>query len=487
MDSRTFLRGAVKGAVAGGLAMSLYSQDMLATAGAAEPVQRPNFVFILADDLGWGDLACYGNGKIQTPNLDRMAAEGIRFTNFYSNSPVCSPSRCAFMTGQFPARNKFHYALSTRAENTERHMPNYLDTKIPTITHLLKDGGYATGHFGKWHLGSAPADPNAPAPEAYGIDESATFISNGQPCFPKDYLPHQSSEIIIDHSIKFIEAHKDKPFYINVWLSDPHSILAPTDEQMSLYESESVKKQTKGRFTSATQTYYAVITNMDKQVGRLLAKLDELNLSENTIVIFTSDNGPSPLWGWDTSHSGAGSVGPFRGSKASIYEGGIRMPCIVKWKGKTPAGIVDNDTVWSAVDFLPTFCKLADVALPEGASLDGENAVDCLRGKTFNRSKPLMWEYRYHPWGRYIDSPPALAMRQGKWKLMLDHDGSNVELYDVAGRGPEVDNLADNNSKVVKKMSKKLLDWSNALPGAADVPADAGVYEYPWPKSVSSN
>ena len=444
---------------------------------ADRPQGKPNIVFVFCDDLGFGDLGCYGNRRIKTPNLDKMAAQGLLFTNFTVPSPVCSPSRVGVMTGQFPARHCFHGHLASLDSNQQRGIPNYLNPKSVTVTQLMQSAGYATGHFGKWHMGG-PQDKEAPPPKGYGIDVSATVLSNGPSYKERGDRRADSSLRIMQCTLDFIESHAKQPFFANCWLVDPHSVLLPSQEQLDVYPA--LKSRAKG-FTSATQVYSAVITDVDKQVGRLLDTLKRLGLSENTLVVFSSDNGPAPIWGADTAHSGAGDVGPLRGCKASLYEGGIRVPFIAYWPGRIPAGRVDDSTVLSGVDLLPSFCSLAGIPVSPDLALDGQDMSGALLGNPMERTKPLMWEYRFGPWGRHLQKSPALAMRDGDWKLMMNPDRSRVELYNLKANPCEVDNLASENPDRAKRMSRQLLAWQQTLPGKDTMPAGAGSFEYPWP------
>jgi len=435
---------------------------------------RPNIVFILADDWGWGDLRCYGHRRIKTPNLDQLARQGIRFSQFYVCSGVCSPSRTAFMTGHFPARHRIHGHLSRPDLNARRGMPNYLDPHTPMVTRLLQEAGYATAHFGKWHLGRSEG---APLPSAYGIDKYITRSSN-EPGWDVEqpYFRAKSSELIIDETIRFIEDNRDRPFFVQAWFLLTHATLHPTDEQMKPY----AKFGPKGvPYKGADKIYYASVADGDTQIGRLMKKLDELGLAENTIVIFSSDNGPEDIHISNASHSAIGSPGPFRGRKRSLYEGGVRMPFIVRWPAGTPAGKVDQATVLSAVDFLPTMCSLAGVKLPDNLNPDGEDMSAALRGRPIERAHPLMWEWRFGIIGHVINKSPQLSIRDGNWKLMMNPYRSRVELYDISHDPSELYNLADRQPEVVEKLAERVLAWQATLP-KGPVDPDAGSNAYPW-------
>jgi len=328
----------------------------LAGAAAAFPQQRPsNVVFILADDLGWGDLGCYGHPHIRTPNLDRLAGQGAQFTQFYVNGSVCSPTRSAFMTGHFPARHRVHGHFAEHKLNEARSMPDWLDPSVVTLPKLLKDAGYATAHFGKWHLGSGPG---APEPHAYGFDDYRTVNANGPGWDQRDrFFRARSTELIVDETIRFVEQNRSRPFYVNVWSLLPHATLDPTEEQLKLYERYAPAGQVPHK--GATQIFYASVTALDSAVGRLLKRLEELGLTQNTLVLFSSDNGPEDMEIRNASHSGAGSAGPFRGRKRSLYEGGVRVPLLARWPGRIQTGRVDDTSVWTGVDFLPTISKPA--------------------------------------------------------------------------------------------------------------------------------
>ena len=447
------------------------------------PAKRPNFIFILADDLGWSDLGCYGHPQLKTPNLDRLAKQGTLFTQFYVNGSVCSPSRCAFMTGQYPARHKIHGHYAEHAVNAARGMNNWLDPKVPNVAALLHQAGYATAHFGKWHLGHGEG---APPPTDYGFDESRTINANGAGWTePDGSFRAKSSAAIVDETIRFITAHKDKPFYVNAWMLIPHATLNPTEEQMQPYAN----LQPGGKdfpFKSAAQIFYGSVTDMDKHIGRLLKALDDLGLAENTVILFSSDNGPEDIHVSNAGHSGVGSAGPFRGRKRSLYEGGIRVPGIVRWPGKIPAGQIDNQSVVAGVDWPPSVCKLAGVEIPAAHKLDGEDASDVFLGHPRARGAPLMWEWRFRIAGEPFHHSPMLAIRDSDWKLLLNPDRSRVELYEIKKDLTQLNNVAEKNPEVVARLSEKVLSWQKELPSG---PADPGGGQviYPWPSKEKSS
>ncbi len=444
-------------------------------APAQEPPRRPNVVFILADDWGWGDLGCTGHERLKTPNLDRLARQGILFTQFYVNGSVCSPTRAAFLTGRFPARLSMHGHLAAGEQNRARAMPNFLDPAVPTVTRALRAAGYATAHYGKWHLG---ASPDALLPDKYGFDEWRV----SDPRFPdwnlnRPELRSKSSAMIVDETIKFIEKRKEGPFYVQAWLHDTHATLNPSEEQMKPYARLAPAGVP---FKAAAQVYYAAATDADAQIGRLLARLDELGLARETIVIFSADNGPEEIMIGNASHSGVGSPGPFRGRKRSLYEGGVRVPFILRWPAGAPAGRVDNDTILSGVDFFPTLLAVSGAAA-EKSGLDGEDMSAAFRGKASARTKPLFWEWRFRIAGHVQNRSPILSMREGRWKLLMNPDRSRVELYDIPAEPGELNNLADRHPGVVKSMSERLLAWQGALPKGPTDPG-AGSNAYPWPR-----
>jgi arylsulfatase A-like enzyme len=433
----------------------------------------PNVVIVLIDDCGWGDFSCFGNQEAQTPHIDRIAAEGIRFEQFYVNSPICSPSRCALMTGQYPQRWKITSFLNHRADNERRGMAQWLDPVATTLAALLKREGYATGHFGKWHLGGQRDVDDAPPISGYGFDETLTnFEGMGAKLLPKTLKPGdaapgriwadaerlggpviwmQRSEItagFVDAAIPFINRSvaAGKPFFINLWPDDVHGPWWPP-----------VDRWAEGR----RPLYLAVLREMDRQLGRLFEHLrSSPELRENTLLLVCSDNGPEP---------GVGSAGSFRGTKATLYEGGIRSPLIAWGPGLMKAesrGSVDRQSVFAALDLVPSLLSLTDTSL-DGSAFDGEDLSSALLGRGHtSRQAPLFWR---RPPDRKTMKPspellPDLAMREGYWKLLCDYDGSAPQLYDLAADAGESVNLATQQPERVRSMTEAVLAWHRALP-----------------------
>ncbi|HEY2414273.1 MAG TPA: sulfatase-like hydrolase/transferase [Pirellulaceae bacterium] len=433
----------------------------LAVLHAAES-GKPNIVFIFADDWGWGDLSCHGHPWLKTPNLDRLASEGIDFQQFNVLNPVCSPSRCAAVTGHFPARYSIHQHFAAPAQNLERNMPDWLDPKAPTIARFLQQAGYRTGHFGKWHLTSRNIH-GAPTPEAYGFDEFSIFNGGAE-------LPSADLHATPDNAVKFIRANKDRPFFVNVWLHESHLPHVPVKESLEKWQELDEQKR----------VYAAVITDGDNAVGRVLDALKATGVEQNTIVLFSSDNGPEStgnmpeqnLRDTDVGSVGfggyysVGSTSGLRGRKRSLFEGGVRVPFIVRWPGHTPAGAKNDSTVFTAVDLLPTLCAAAGVKLPLAYHGDGENLLAALNGQPAVRTRPIFWQWQ----GKMAEPDwwPRLAVREGEWKLALTDDAKRVELHRLnADRGESAD-AAPDHPDIVNRLTKLVLDWKITLPAKPD-------------------
>jgi N-acetylgalactosamine-6-sulfatase len=423
---------------------------------AADGAQHPNVVFILADDWGWGDLGCHGNKLVDTPNLDRLAREGTEFYQFNVGSPVCSPSRTAFMTGNFPARFSIHEAIGALAKNREVQQVDWLDPRAVTLPRLLQQAGYVTGHFGKWHLCSGQAG-EAPMPAAYGVGEHGLFAGTAPPAAKTIESHHH----VFDAATAFIRAHKDGPFYLNLWIHETHLAHMPTEESFKRY----------AKLGEQQRVYSAVVADGDNGIGKVLGALKELGLEQNTLVIFSSDNGPEntgrdkesrgELRGGYGGYYSVGSTGGSRGRKRSLYEGGVRLPFIVRWPGHVPAGNVNKTTSVASVDLLPTMCAAVGVRLPDGYKPDGENMLPALLGGENQRTKPIFWDWR----GK--DTPadcwPRWAVRDGDWKLVTDN-GRRAELYHSPDDWAEARNVAKENPEIVTKLSAELAAWKASLP-----------------------
>lgn len=437
----------------------------------------PNVIFILTDDLGWGDLGCYGHPITRTPNIDALAARGTLFTNFYVNASVCSPSRCAFFTGQYPSRHRIHGHYATPEMNKNRGMSDWLEPQVPNTARLLKSAGYATAHIGKWHLGS---NSGGPEPDQYGFDYVGSGEkegANGPAADP--YYRANSTRLFVDEAIQFIEKHKETPFYTQIWTLVPHATLSPTPEQMKEYSRLRAGGPTFPH-ASAAQIFSSSVTDLDTQLGRLFKALDDMKLTDKTLIIFSSDNGPEDIHVQNAGHSGIGSAGPFRGRKRSLYEGGIRVPGIIAWPGHIPAGRIDKQSIVSGVDILPSLCALAGVKIPADHALDGEDMSDTWTGETRPRKHPLMWEWRFRIAGEPFHHSPELAIRDGQWKLLMNPDKSRVELYDLNQDLTQLNNVAEHHPDIVERLGSQVTAWAKTLPAGPRDPG-AGKMNYPMP------
>lgn len=445
--------------------------------GAEKATAKPNIILLLVDDMGWGDFSCFGDKDAQTPNIDHMASEGIRFTNFYVNAPICSPSRTGITTGQYPQRWKITSFLNNRADNKRRGMAQWLDPEAPTLARFLKQDGYATGHFGKWHMGGQRDVEDAPAITRYGFDESLTnFEGMGPKLLPLTLKPGdkepgkiwggavrlggpaiwmERSKITtgyIDRALEFIDksAADKKPFYVNVWPDDVHSPFWPPVDKWA---------------DSKRGLYLSVLREMDHQFGKLFDHIrDTPSLRDNTLVVICSDNGPEP---------GAGTTGPFRGVKGTLYEGGTRSPLIVWGPGlidSSKTGFHNDTSVLAAIDLAPSLLKIAGVAAPEKVAFDGEELSAIFTGReTATRTKPIFWRrppdrVDWSPKPKVTAMLPDLSVRDGNWKLLCTYDGAEPQLYDLPKDPGEAKNLAEANPEIVKRLTAAALAWHHSMP-----------------------
>lgn len=428
----------------------------------AQEAQRaadvPNMIFILADDLGYADLGCYGQRRIRTPNIDRLAAEGTRFTQCYAGAPQCAPSRCVLMTGR-------HTGHATVRGNHGRNAPPHDGEadRVPlraddlTVATLLKQAGYTTGITGKWGLG----EPGSTGlPNDHGFDEWFGYLNqNHAPDYYTDYLWRNkerqiiegnldggrtvySADLFSEFSLEFIGRNQTNPFFLYVATTIPHKNLEVPD--LGQYESEPWPEEAK--------VFAAMVTRMDTHVGQIMALLDELELDRKTVVFFASDNGSAR--GWEGMFD---SCGPLRDKKFSLYEGGIRCPMIVRWPERVPAGAV-SETVWYFADFLPTAARLAHIKVP--IHVDGIDVSDVLLGKPHDLAERfLYWE---SPEG---DSQPLRqAIRWKDWKAVRrGHDG-NLELYDLRHDVGESRDVSAGHPDVVQEIKGFLKTARDASP-----------------------
>ncbi|MDW8131557.1 MAG: sulfatase-like hydrolase/transferase [Bryobacterales bacterium] len=390
------------------MSLPLRRREFLSLAGGlALPTAklRPNFLIVLCDDLGYGDLGCYGNQRILTPNLDRLASEGIRFTDCYCAAPVCSPARAAMLTGLVPDRTG---VCNWIPEGSVMHLgPNYV-----TFAQLLRRAGYATCHVGKWHCNGKFNSAVQPQPSDHGFDhwfstqnnaapshaDPVNFVRNGKPVGP---LKGNASTLIVEEAIRWLRRlPAGKPFCLFLCFHAPHEPIAADGEFLRLYSERSQPGEA---------LYYASVTQMGHEFGRLMRYLDESGHGAETLVFFTSDNGPERLNRYKGAWRSYGSAGPLRGMKLDVYEGGIRVPGLLRWPGRVRPNRVVSDPI-SGVDILPTLCAAAGIPSPAG--LDGTSILPALEGKPLDRHKPLYWHY-YNALSR-----PKAALRSGNWKIL---------------------------------------------------------------------
>ncbi|MGY8769048.1 MAG: sulfatase family protein [Pirellulales bacterium] len=433
-------------------------------ASIAKAAERPNILFIFADDWGWGDLSCHGHPYVKTPNIDRIAKEGTDFHRFTVASGVCSPSRTAVMTGHFPARHNIDGHFAWVPSNARRNMPDWLDPKSPLLPRFLQQAGYRTAHYGKWHLANDMI-PDSPTPASYGYDDYGAFNCSGE------QMPWHEDAARASAFIEQSVAEK-KPFFINVWMHEPHTPFHTVPKYEWRFRD----------LDRADQIYASVLSHADDRVGKLLSTLDRLGIADDTLVIFSSDNGPARSSnpntelalsydtatgaGWGIGGS-KGITGGRRGYKSSLFEGGVGVPFIARWPGKIAAGSVDKSSLISAVDLLPTLCELAGAKLPDDYQADGVNMLAVLKGETMNkRQKPLFWKFD-SPWPARATAPNhwvSWAVVFGQWKLLANRDMSHVELFDIANDVTESKDLSASKPDVVKQLLGELNTWQSSLP-----------------------
>jgi len=459
MKRRDFLKAAGFGAAA--LALSCRTNTMQ----SAQHKKKPNIVYILADDLGYAEVGCYGQKKIKTPNIDKLAADGMKFTQHYSGNPVCAPSRCALMTGLHTGHTQVRGNKQVGGDEgwvlgstVGGQWPIKADTV--TVAKILTKAGYTTGAFGKWGLGrvGTTGDPNK-----QGFDHFYGYICQRQAhTFYPNHLWRDgeiewieankdgkeqvySHDLIAAEALKFIKAYKDRPFFLYVPFTIPHMALHVPEDSLAEYRGKWTDPPytgDKGYFPhpNPRACYAGMVTRMDRDVGRIMALLKELGLDDNTLVIFTSDNGPTFNGGSDSVFFE--SAKPLRGLKGSVYEGGIRVPYIARWPGRIKAGSTSNhiSAFW---DFLPTCCELIGEDPPK--DIDGISMLPTLFGRDQQQRKHdyLYWELRGQQ-----------AIRMGKWKALRLKPGRKIELYDLDSDIAESKDLTDEHPEIVAKATE---------------------------------
>jgi len=427
------------------LALLLLSSS-ICSAIADSPQAKPNIIFIMADDLGYGELGCYGQTLIQTPNIDRLAAQGIRFTQAYAGSTVCAPSRGILMTG-------LHDGHAPVRDNVP-HYPSYLRDEDVTIAELLKQAGYHCGGIGKWSLG----DPDTEGrPTNQGFDDWLGYLNQDHAHYyypeyldegeAKRLLPgnakskkHYSHDLMTDWALRFIRESQTQPFFFYAAYTIPHYANSAEDPTQFPVPSDAPYE---GRdWTQAEKNYAAMISLLDSDVGRIVALTRELDIRDNTLIIFTSDNGP---WG-GASLERFHSSGTLRGSKRSLYEGGIRVPFIASWPGMIPPNRVSQEVI-SFWDMLPTLAEVAGVPAPK--SIDGNSVWRALKGQALRQTHPyLYWDYG-HCRARYDQ-----AVRLSDWKGIRQGPESDIQLYNMQSDMQERNNVADQHPGVVQKIAE---------------------------------
>ena len=424
----------------------LYTLSLLyACCAVALAADRPNVVVFLVDDMGWGDLGCYGNEVIKSPHLDKFATEGVRFTQCYSACGVCSPSRASILTGRTPYRNGVWRWIpgghSTHLRESEITMPQ-----------LLREGGYTTCHVGKWHLNGHFNDDRQPQPDDHGYDHwmatqnnaapshknPTNFVLNGE---PMGKLEGFSAPLVATEGVRWLREVRDqeKPFLLSVWTHEPHLPIESAEEFMAPYAQIG---------DEGIRQHHGNITQLDHAFGIVMKGLDELGLRDNTIVFFTSDNGPE---GRGTNGRTRGSTGGLRGRKRDSHEGGIRVAGLVRWPGHIQPGTVSKVPVIGS-DIFTTVLGIAGIGIPQDRIIDGVDIRPAFEGKPVERPVPLFWRNHIAP------EKSDAAMRIGDWKLIADRSFSEFQLYEIEKDWQEKNDLAAENPEKLAEMKEKFLE-----------------------------
>jgi len=456
------------------------------TTQSASEKKLPNFIFFLVDDLGYTDLGCYGSTFHETPNLDKLAASGVQFTNAYAACPVCSPSRAAFLTGKYPARlgtTDFFGAPQPTSKGKEAlkklnshallpapYVP-YLDLEEVTVAEALKEHGYATYIGGKWHLGN---DEYEPTKQGFDVNKGAHQAGH-----PKSYTsPYGNPKLkngpngeyltdrLASETVTFINDHKDQPFFVYMPFYNVHTPLQGRPDLVEKYEKKRKALGLEDKFgkeglsnlreNQTNPVYAAMVESVDMAVGTVLDALEKNGVADNTIVMFTSDNG-----GLSTGKNAPTSNLPWRAGKGWMYEAGIKAPLIIRWPGVTKAGS-KSDAVTIGTDFYPTMLEMAGLPAKPRQHLDGESIVSAIKdsGSSSAKERDIFWHYPHYgnQGGR-----PSSAVRSGKWKLINWYDGNKIELFDLEKDPYEKNDVADDNPEVTKDLKSRLIKWLSSV------------------------
>ncbi len=471
MNRRRFLKASLLGAA---------SATLLGTRpGRAADRDVPNIVIILADDLGWADTGCYGADLHETPNLDRLASQGMKFTNAYAAAPVCTPTRASIMTGKSPARlhMTIWHEASKKPPQGRKLIPPVTVANLPheetTLAEILHDAGYHTAHVGKWHLGNA-----AHYPETHGFDINiggtfwgapSTFFYPYRGTAYKEYryVPHMEgghegeylTDRLTDEAIRVMENAADRPFFLHLAYHTVHTPIEAKPAVVQYYE-----KKLKPMMRHQNPTLAAMVHALDENVGRLLAKLDELDVADKTLVLFASDNG-----GFVGKYQGrtVTNNSPLRSGKGSLYEGGIRVPLLIRWPGVAKPGSVCDEPV-ATTDFYPTLLEASSLEgdAEHNADLDGLSLVPLLKDSrnSLNR-ETLFFHYPHY----YHTTSPVSAVRHGDWKLLEYFEDDRVELYNLADDLGENHDLAAQKPDLAENLRRRIHDWRKSMD--AQIPA----------------
>lgn len=451
--------------------------------GVMPPASKPNLVFIMADDLGYSDLGCYGNTFNETPNLDKLAQSGVRFTQSYAACPVCSPTRASLMTGKYPARLGLTDFIPGRQARTDiPHLeklipPDFLQA-LPkaetTLAELFKTEGYATALVGKWHLGNG--DNYA---TSHGFDVQIGTAPGGSP--PSYFFPYQGSsnyvsdnrlddlnktgkqgeyltDRLTDEAIRFMETNREKPFFLYMAHYAPH---IPIQSKPELIDKYTRKKENRTpRHSVENPQYAALLHSLDESVGRLTEALQRLGLEQNTVVVFMSDNGG--LVTPEGKFTPATTCAPLRDGKGYLHEGGIRVPLLIRWPGRTKPGQT-SEAMLCSIDFFPTFHHLLKGQLPTDPTVDGQSFLNVLTGKP--KPRTLFWHYPHYP---NQGALPGGAIRSGNWKLIQTFEpglraDESLELYDLANDLGESRNLAQEQPRRAAALLAQLKTWQQQV------------------------